>query len=336
MAACADLNPAAARAKAQQWNIPRACGVDELLADEKIAFVVNLTIPLAHEQVLLACLQAGKHVYTEKPFTVTREGARQVMARAAERGRRVGSAPDTFLGGAHQTCRKLIDEGVIGEPVAATAFMACHGHEHWHPSPEFYYQAGGGPMFDMGPYYLTDLVQLLGPVRSVAAFAKKSFAQRVITSAPKLGTRIDVQVPTHVAGTMLLASGVVATLVMSFDVWGHHLPAIEIHGTEGSLFVPDPNGFGGPVRLQRGRGKIEEVALTHGYTGNDRGIGLADMVRAVQHGREHRCNERVAYHVVDLMHAFHDASEQRAVIDLASTCDRPAALPTGLVEGDWD
>ena len=236
VAACADLSVDAARAQAQKWGIPRACTVAELLADDTIDFIVNLTTPRAHGPVLLEALRAGKHVYTEKPFTVTREEARQVIDLAGERRLRVGSAPDTFLGGAHQTCRQLIDQGAIGAPVAATAFMACHGHEHWHPSPGFYYQSGGGPLFDMGPYYLTNLVQLLGPVRSVSAFAKTSFAERVVTSNPKKGERIRVDVPTHLAGTLLFASDVVATIVMSFDVWSHHLPAIEIYGTEGSLF----------------------------------------------------------------------------------------------------
>ena len=334
--ACADLNPEAARAKAQQWNIPRACPVEELLDDESIGFVVNLTIPRAHGPVILDCLRRGKSVYTEKPLTVTREEARQTLTLAAESGLRVGSAPDTFLGGAHQTCRALIDQGAIGEPLAAAAFMACHGHEHWHPSPEFYYQPGGGPMFDMGPYYLTNLIQLLGPVESVAGFTRKSFAQRTITSAARQGTVIDVEVPTHVAGTLKFSGGVLATMIMSFDVWGHGLPPIEIYGTEGTLYVPDPNGFGGPVKIRRGRGEIEAVPLTHGYTENARGIGMADMILAMQNGRDHRCNERVAYHVLDVMHAFHDASDQRAVVDLASSCERPAALPAGLRDGQLE
>ena len=333
IAACADLNLEAARAKALQWHIPKACSVEDLLTDESIEFIVNLTIPRAHGQVMADCLRHGKSVYTEKPFTVTREEARQTLALAHERGLRVGSAPDTFLGGAHQTCRALIDRGDIGEPLAAVAFMACHGHEHWHPSPEFYYQVGGGPLFDMGPYYLSALINLLGPVASVAGIAKRSFAQRSITSAPKHGVLIDVEVPTHVTGLLNFANGAVGTLIMSFDVWSHGLPQIEIYGTEGTLFVPDPNGFGGPVKIRRGRGEIEEVPLTHGYTGNSRGIGMAEMIQAMDQGRDHRCNERLAFHVLDVMHAFHDAHDQRTVIDLASSCDRPAALSAGLPDG---
>jgi predicted dehydrogenase len=334
--ACADLNLEAARAKAEQWSIAKACSVDELLADPEIDFVINLTIPQAHGPVMLQCLEAGKSVYTEKPFTVTREEAQKIIALAQAKNLRVGSAPDTFLGGAHQTCRKLIDEGAIGEPIAATAFMVGHGHENWHPSPEFYYKKGGGPMFDMGPYYLTDLVQLLGPVSSVAAFTKTSFAQRTITSEPLNGKLIDVEVPTHIAGTMQFESGALATMIMSFDVWSHKLPCLEIYGTEGTLQVPDPNNFGGTIILKRGHDAEQEIPLTHTYTDNARGIGMADMVLAMQKDREHRCNEKLAYHVLDLMHAFHDSNDQKTTIQVESTCQRPAPLPTGLQEGQLD
>lgn len=332
--ACADLNVEAARAKAEQWDIPKACSVEELLQDDEIEFIINLTIPAAHGPVMLRCLEAGKSVYTEKPFTVEREEARQIIALANEKGLRVGSAPDTFLGGAHQTCRKLIDDGAIGRPVAATAFMMGRGHESWHPSPEFYYKKGGGPMFDMGPYYLTDLVQLLGPVESVSGTTGKAFEQRTITSEPLRGQIMDVDVPTHISGSMRFQNGAIGTLIMSFDVPSHTLPNIQIHGTEGSLFVPDPNGFGGVVELRRTGEDAREIELTHPYTENARGIGMADMVRAMQTGRDHRCNERLAYHALDLMHAFHDSSDERREIEIQSTCERPAMLPLGLQEGE--
>ncbi|HEX8552112.1 MAG TPA: Gfo/Idh/MocA family oxidoreductase [Abditibacteriaceae bacterium] len=334
--ACADLNIDAARAKAQEWNIARACTVDELLADSEIDFVINLTIPQAHGPVMLRCLENGKSVYTEKPFTVTREEAQQIIAIAQEKNLRVGSAPDTFLGGGHQTARRLIDEGAIGEPVSATAFCMGRGHEGWHPSPEFYYKAGGGPMFDMGPYYLTDLVQLMGPVKTVSGFTRITFPQRTITSQPLAGTVMNVDVPTHISGSMEFHNGAIATVVMSFDVPSHTLPPIQIHGTEGSLVVPDPNGFGGVVELRRIGKDPEEIPLSHGYTDNARGVGMADMALAMQSGRDHRCNERVAYHVLDLMHAFHDSSDEKRHIELESTCERPAALPVGLTDGELD
>ena len=335
--ACADLNIEAARAKAAQWNIARACSVDELLADDAIEFVINLTIPAAHGPVMLRCIEAGKSVYTEKPFTVTREEARQIMELAREKGLRVGSAPDTFLGGAHQTVRALIDGGAIGEIVAGTAFMACHGHENWHPSPAFYYQKGGGPMFDMGPYYLTDLVQLIGPIQRIAGATRTPFKSREITSEPLRGTRMQVEVPTHIAGTLEFENGAVVSMMTSFDVWGNDLPPLEIHGTRGSISVGDPNNFGGTPRIKRaGDSSWSEVTLTHGYTENARGIGMADMVLAMQQNRAHRCNDRLAYHVLDAMHAFHDSSDSGQFIPLQSTCERPAMLPPGLQDGQLE
>ena len=249
----------------------------------------------------------------------------------------MGCAPDTFLGAGHQTCRKLIDDGAIGEPVAAAAFMACHGHESWHPDPEFYYKPGGGPMFDMGPYYLTALVNLLGPVRRVTGSARITFPERLITSEPKSGTKITVDVPTHVAGVLDFANGAVATIITSFDVWAHNLPRIDVYGSEGSLSVPDPNGFGGPVRIRRsGDSEWTEVPHTHGCAENGRGIGVADMACALRSGRPHRTSGQLAYHVLDVMHAVHDASREGTHIELESTCDRPTPVPTGLAEGTLD
>jgi len=264
VAACADIDLERAKARAAEFDIPKACSVEELLADPDIDIVVNLTIPKAHSPVGLTVLQAGKSVYNEKPLAALREEAQPLLTTARERGLRVGGAPDTFLGGGLQTCRKLIDDGVIGEPVAATAFMMGHGHESWHPDPAFYYQVGGGPMFDMGPYYLTALINLLGPVRRVTGSTRISFPERTITSQPKYGTKIEVKTPTHIAGVLDFASGAIGTIITSFDVWGHHAPIIEIYGSEGTLSVPDPNTFGGVVRVRKAREQEwVEVPLTH-------------------------------------------------------------------------
>lgn len=329
--ACADLIPERAEAKATEFSIPKACSVEELLADPEIQIVVNLTTPETHAEICLRALEAGKSVHVEKPLTIEREDGCKILELAEEKGLLVGSAPDTFLGGGLQTCRKLLDDGWIGEPVGATAFMMCHGHESWHPAPEFYYKVGGGPMFDMGPYYLTALVSLLGPVERVTGATRVTFPERTITSAPKYGTKITVDVPTYVAGIMDFASGAIGTIITTFDVWASQLPSIEVYGTEGSMSVPDPNTFGGPVLVRRkDSGEWREVPLTHGYANNSRGIGVADMAYSLLSGRKHRANGEMAYHVLDLMHGFHDASDSGKHYELQSTCERPEPLPLGL------
>ena len=337
ISACADLLFERAQAAAEEHGVPKVRTVEELLADDEIDIVLNLTIPKAHVEVGLAAVQAGKSVYNEKPLSIDRADARSLLDAAEGAGVRVGCAPDTFLGGGIQTCRKLIDDGVIGQPVGAAAFFCCRGHETWHPDPEFYYKPGGGPMLDMGPYYLTALVNLLGPVTRACGSARVSFAERTITSQPKNGQTITVEVPTHVAGVLDFACGAVGTIMTTFDVHGAHLPPIEIYGSEGTLSVPNPNGFGGPVKLYKpGQSDWDEVPLTHGYQQNSRGLGVADMAAAIRSGREHRCNGKLAYHVLDVMHAIHDASRDGRYVELQSTCERPAPLPVGLVDGQID
>ncbi len=335
--ACADLFPERARAKAEQHGIPRAYAVEELLADPEVELVINLTIPGAHAEIGTAALEAGKHVYSEKPLALTGEDGRRLLELGAERGLLVGCAPDTFLGGGLQTCRKLIEDGVIGEPIGATAFMMSHGHESWHPDPGFYYEPGGGPMFDMGPYYLTALVHLIGPIRRVTGSARITFPERTITSEPKKGTKIEVKVPTHVVGVMDFENGAVGTIITTFDVWASQLPRLEIYGTEGSMSVPDPNTFGGPVYTRRaGEQEWTEQPLTHPYAEQSRGLGAADMAYAVRSGRPFRASGELAFHVLDAMCALHEASDQGRHIELQSRGVRPALLPTGLTEGELD
>jgi predicted dehydrogenase len=336
VAACADLLPERAQARAAEFNIPCACSVEEMLADPEIEIVVNLTIPKAHYQVALAALKAGKCAYTEKPMALTREQGQELLQTAKAKGLLLGGAPDTFFGASHQTCRKLIDDGWIGAPVAATAFMLGHGPEGWHPDPAFYYEVGGGPMFDMGPYYLTALVNLMGPVQRVTGSARITFPERTITSQPKYGTVVKVETPTHVAGVLDFASGAVATIITSFDVWGANLPRIEIYGSEGSLSVPDPNNFVGPIMIRRAESKEwAPVPDSHNYTKN-RGIGVADMAYALRSGRPNRASGELTYHVLDIMHAVHDASRMGKHVQLNSTCQRPAALPVDLAENKLD
>ncbi len=335
VAACADLIPKRAEERAAEFEIPKVCATEELLADPEIEIVLDLTVPKAHAEVALAAIEAGKHVYNEKPLAVTREEGANIVAAAKKKGVLVGCAPDTFMGAGIQTCRKLIDGGWIGEPIAASAFFSCRGHEIWHPDPEFYYQVGGGPVLDMCPYYITALVSLLGPVRRVTGSTAASFPQRTITSQPKYGKVIDVEVATHAVGVLDFAAGGIATMMATFDVWAAELPRIEIYGTLGTLSVPDPNTFGGPVRVWL-NGEWKEVPLTHGYTENSRGLGVADMACALRSGRPHRANGDMAYHVLDVMEAIEDASRGGKHIEVKSSCERPAPLPMGLLPGRLD
>ena len=335
--ACADINRAAAETKAKEFNIARVCSVEELLRDTEIEIVLNLTTPAVHAEINRAALDAGKHTYTEKPFALDTGDAGGVIDLAGKKRLRTGSAPDTFLGGGIQTCRKLVDDGAIGQPVAATAFMVGQGTEHWHPNPEFYYKPGGGPMLDMGPYYLTAMVNLLGPVQRVTGATRVSFPKRTISSLPFAGKVIDVEVPTHYAGVMDFAEGAIGTIVMSFDVFGgHNLPRLEIYGTEGSLSAPDPNTFQGPVRLRRkGEKEWKEVPLTHSDKVG-RGIGVADLAAAITKNRPHRASGELAYHVLEVMCSFEEASNTSRHVAIKSACERPAPLPVGLPPGELD
>jgi len=332
--ACADRVPGRAKAKAAQHGIARSLAPESLLRDPDIDLVLNLTTPDAHAEIALAAVSNGKHVYNEKPLTISREDGRTLLDLAAENGVRVGGAPDTFLGGGLQTGRQLIDDGVIGEPVAATAFMMHHGHESWHPDPAFYYQRGGGPLFDMGPYYLTALINLMGPVRAVSATARMTFPTRTVTSEPKQGERITVDTPTHISASLEFAQGSIGTMIMSFDVWDHHCPLLEVHGSAGSMALPDPNEFGGVVRVKRaGKSRWQSRPLAFGWTGNSRGLGVADMAAAIQEGRPHRCSGELTYHVLDVMHAVMESAESGRRTALGSTCERPTAMAMGLKPG---
>jgi predicted dehydrogenase len=316
----------AAKASAE-YGIPHIKRTEVLINSSDVDNFLNITEPYNHYGVALAAVKAGKHVYDEKPLCAAREEAQEVLTLATANKVRVGGAPDTFLGAGIQTCRKLLDDGWIGKPVAATAFMVNHGHEHWHPGPEFYYKKGGGPLFDMGPYYLTALVNLLGPVARVSGSAKKSFDTRLITSEPLNGKVIDVDVPTHIAGVLDFADGAVATLITSFDVYSHTLPWIEIYGSEGTLRVPDPNTFGGPVYVKRFREENwSQIPLLKNYPENSRGLGLTDMAEAIAEGRPHRASGELAYHVLEVMHGIHDASASGVYYQVKSTCLRPAPL----------
>ncbi|MBB5377190.1 putative dehydrogenase [Deinococcus metalli] len=324
--AVSDMDTERAAAVAAEYGV-QAMTLEDMLADPEIVAVVNLTPPGAHADVSLAALNAGKHVYSEKPLAVEREDGQKIMDLAREKGLRVGCAPDTVLGAGIQTAREVLDAGRIGRPVSATAFMMSSGPESWHPNPDFFYQRGAGPLFDMGPYYLTALVTLLGGVQKVSATTTKAFEQRPITSQPRAGEFITVNTPTHVAANLTLDGGAVATLITSFDVPASDVPRIEIHGTEGTLSVPDPNTFGGPLKIRlKGDKEWTEIPLTRPFADNSRGIGLADMLSANAAGGAHRASGDLAFHVLDVMHTILESAEAERTLTPRTRVERPAAL----------
>ncbi|WP_343315809.1 Gfo/Idh/MocA family oxidoreductase [Brucella sp. BE17] len=329
----ADVNAEIAQKRADEFQL-QARTVDELLADSQVEIIVNLTIPKAHVAVGLSALEAGKHVYSEKPLGINFAEGKALFDAAKAKKLRIGSAPDTFLGGSHQAARALIDECVLGAPVGGTATFMCPGHERWHPNPAFYYEVGGGPMLDMGPYYITELVNLLGPVEKVASFATAPRKERIVTSAERNGERIPVHVSTHVAGVLAFKNGAVVQVAMSFDVAGHKHVPMEIYGTEGTLIVPDPNHFGGDVLLLRKGGEFEQQDVALPYAdGNYRSLGIADMAHALRSNRPHRANGELALHVLEVMEAFQTASDSGTTISITTGVERPARLETSLVDG---
>lgn len=337
--ACADMNIEAAKKKAAEFNVPKACSVDELLADKSIELVINLTIPKAHVPVGLQCIAAGKHVYAEKPLGVNTTEGRQLLDAAKNKGVRVGCAPDTFMGSGIQTARKAIDDGVIGRPHGFTAYMMGRGHESWHPSPEFYYEVGGGPMFDMGPYYLTALLNLFGPVKRVSGMASIAVPERTITSEPKKGKKVKVETPDHVNGLMEFTNGAVGTIIQSFAAPGadyNGKQPITVFGDKGTLRILDPNSFDGPVHFAPwGSGDWTEVptAFVKGY---GRSVGAADMAYAIRSGRAHRASGEQAFAVLELMQGFLDSSNSGKTVEPTLKYERVKAMPADLPFGTLD
>jgi len=335
--AVADMNMAAAQARAAEYGV-QAQSVEDLLANPALDVVINLTIPDAHFAVSQAILQAGKHVYSEKPLTLSLADGLALRDLAAARGLRVGCAPDTFLGGAHQQARALIDEGRIGTITAGSSAVMSHGMEHWHPNPDFFFLPGGGPMLDMGPYYIANLINLIGPVRRVGALTSAASATRRITSEPRSGQTIPVKTPTNIHALLDFANGATVTLSTSWDVWSHKRVNMELYGTEGSLFVPDPNFFGGAVELAGRDGKAAAIdpwdhpfgrpnqQHSQGMMANYRTAGLADMAAALIGGRDQRCSLDRTLHGVEVMTAVLNSGETGQFVTLQTTCTRPAAL----------
>jgi len=337
MRACADVNPAAAKKRADQFKL-REETVDGLLEADDIDIVVNLTIPAAHYEVSRRAIKAGKHVYSEKPFVLSVEEGRSLAELAEKKGVRVGSAPDTFLGGAHQLARNVIDSGAIGTIVSGTCHVMSHGMEHWHPNPDFFFKPGAGPVLDVGPYYVTNLIQLIGPVKRVGALASIPTKERVILSEPRRGEKIVVETPTTIHAVLEFASGAVVTLGASWDVWHHKHTNMELYGEKGSLHVPDPNFFGGDLLVTNEEKVVDAPKWDHplgisNQQANDgralanyRAAGLADMAIAILEGRPHRCSLEMALHAIDVMTSILKSAETGKFVELTTTCERPAAL----------
>lgn len=333
VACCDDLSERA-KAKTELHNVP-SMTIDKLLAVPEIEIVLNLTPPKAHLAVTLEILKAGKHAYSEKPFGIDSKEAAQVIALAKKKNLRIGSAPDTFLGGGQQTARKMIDDGWIGKPIAGTAIVMGRGPEKW-PHAPFFYDVGAGPMLDLGPYYITALINMLGPARSVTAVTCKGSQTRV-GGADTVPHVYPINVTTHLTGMIEFHCGAIITVITSFEVYKHGHTPIEIYGSEGSLQVSDPNTFDGPVRVFRnGYEDWKSVPLSHIYSENSRSIGVADMAYAMQSGRKHRANGELANHVLEIMLAFDVSSQLGRKTEMTTTCERPNPLPLGLERGELD
>lgn len=336
--AVADINMDAAKAQAETFSVT-AQSVDELLANAEIDMVINLTIPDVHYAITKQILEAGKHAYSEKPLVLSLEEGEDLRRISQEKNLRVGSAPDTFMGGTHQMARKLIDDGAIGAITGGVACVMSHGMESWHPNPGFFFQPGGGPVLDVGPYYVANLINLIGPVKRVAALATAATPTRTIGSGPKEGEKIPVDTPTNIHALLEFANGATITLLASWDVWKHNHRNMELYGTEGSLFVPDPNFFGGDLEIAGKDGETKTVELWDHALGvpnmerkdgsmaaNYRTAGLADMALAIIENRDHRCSLDRALHGVDIMTSILKSGETGEFVTLTTTCEQPAPL----------
>ncbi|BCH28679.1 oxidoreductase [Mesorhizobium sp. L-8-10] len=337
MRACADIDIDVARARAKEFKL-RAETVDDLLRADDIDIVVNLTVPAVHYEVSRQILDAGKHVYSEKPFVLSVKEGLDLAKRAVKKGLSIGSAPDTFLGGAHQLARSLVDSGKLGRITSGTCHVMSHGMEHWHPNPDFFFKRGGGPILDLGPYYIGNLIQLIGPVKQVAALATIPVRERTITSKPRFGQKIPVDTPTTIHALLEFHNGAAVSFNASWDVWQHGHAPMELFGEEGTIYVPDPNFFGGTVRYTRRGDAVKKLPKWDhpfsvpnqkhaiGMLANYRAAGLADMAIAIREGRPHRCSMEAALHAVDVMTGILKSGETGKFVAMQTTCERPAAL----------
>ncbi len=355
--ACADLIRSRAEEKAEMYGIPKVCTVEEIMKDPDIEVILNLTIPQAHAEINIKGMEAGKHVYCEKPLAVDLKDGERTMEVAKKTGLRVGCAPDTFLGGRLQMCRKIVDEGWLGKIIGGTATMLCPGHEIWHPGPDFYYKEGGGPLFDMAPYYITALLSLLGPVKQLSGTATTTYEKREIKSEPLKGEIMDVEVPTYISANLEFVDGAVINCIFTFDVWDSKLPRLELYGTDGTLSVDDADPYGGPNTFEgaiKFRTKNESdwlgspmvlglprrpeatewprIPTLFQYNGNNRGLGLADMTTAIRNNREHRANGEMALHALEVMQGIYESARTSSFYKMKSSFTKPEPLDPNLPE----
>ena len=343
---CGSLDAEESQKKAEMYGIPKVQSPEEILADPNIDCILNLTTPASHASLTLKALEAGKHVYSEKPFVTDVSDCRRILDLASSKNLKVGNAPDTFFGGRWQTVRKLLDKQVIGKPTGVMAFAGTHGVERHHPNPDFYYQTGGGPLLDLGPYYLTAMVFLLGPISKVSGMARKTFDQRIIENGKRYGERIKVEVDTHSLSMLEFQNGSIGSMTLSFDIWDSETPRLEIYGEDGTICIPDPdpvhgaNIFHGPVLYRtrsesrwefqprpKDRGDWLVAENTHGFNQDSRGVGLLDLYYAVRDDRAVRASAELAAHVCEVMHGILDAPSQGGFVSVKSTCDAPEILP---------
>ena len=328
--ACADLDVARQQALAAEYGL-RAVDPRELLSDPAIDIVLNLTPPAAHSELTRSALEAGKHVYSEKPLAMVAPDALALLELADARELQVGCAPDTFLSGPYQHARELVDRGAIGVPLAVSATMLAGGQEAWHPDPDIFFQDGAGPLLDMGPYYVTAIVALLGPVSRVAGLATQLVGDRSVEIGPRAGERFTAETPTHTAAVMQLSSGVMATLVATFEAPGHYASSFLVLGSEGTIWLPDPNMFDGPIRLRQGRGDWADERYPSRGSREGRGIGLHDLAEAIASDRAPRASGALALHVVEVGRSILAAAESGETVTLTSTVDRPDPLPVSAL-----
>ena len=335
--ACADIDETVAKKSASEFDVSFQT-IDEILTNPTIDIILNLTIPSAHKEIIIKTLNAGKHSYSEKPLAISFEEGKEIYTLATEKNLYVGCAPDTFLGAAGQKARELIDDNKIGKVVLGTFNVMSHGMEHWHPNPDFFFKPGAGPIFDLGVYYITQLVNLLGPVESISSLSGTATEERTITSEPRNGEIIKVETPTTLMGVLNFKNKAKIQLFASWDVWKHQHSTIELYGLDGSMTIPDPNYFGGDLKISKKDSKWEVLDTKTMSLGipnkeekgvmlaNYRGIGLSDMVNAITKEKKARCSIDLTLHVLEIMEGILVSADNKSLYVVSTTCDQPNHL----------